>query len=114
MGEGASMHATMDNVDRQPILSPEFGPSNWSRRYKANIERLGSGEEDQIRVVIQQLSEREKAKGISQGERRMLARARQMLDDLGGGPSGVREPRRPLPPNDTISSMLSEPEPIQD
>jgi hypothetical protein len=52
--------------------------------------------------------------GISQGERRMLARARQMLDDPGDDAAGVREPRRPFPPNDTISSVASESDPIRD
>jgi len=100
-------------VDGQPVLDPELGPANWSRRYKANLERLHSGDRRQIAAVVRQLSARERARGISQGERRMLARARQMLDDPGGDPAGVREPRRPFPPSGVISNDLSESEPTQ-
>jgi hypothetical protein len=96
----------MDGVDRQRISSSELGPANWSRRYKENVERLGSGDRGQINTVVRQLSERERALGISPGERRMLARARQMLDDPGGGSAGVREPRRPFPPSDTEARSL--------
>lgn len=103
----------MDAVDSQPVLDPELGPANWSRRYKANLERLHSGDRRQIAEVVRQLFARERAKGISQGEKRMLGRARQMLDDPGGDPAGVREPRRPFPPSDMISDELPESEPTQ-
>lgn len=99
----------MSVVDRQPVSSSELGPANWSRRYKENLERLGSGDRGQINTVVRQLSERERTLGISPGERRMLARARQMLDDPGGGSAGVREPRRPFPPSDTETRSLEEP-----
>jgi CarD family transcriptional regulator len=95
-------------VEDQPVWGSDLGPANWSRRYKANIERLRSGDRSQITEVVRQLSDRERAKGISQGERRMLARARQMLDGPGDPPTGVREPRRPFPPNYTIGIALSE------
>jgi hypothetical protein len=104
----------MDTVDSQSILDPDLGPANWSRRYKANLERLRSGERGQIIEVVRQLSGRERVKGISQGERRMLLRARQMLDDQGDDSAGVREPRCPLPPDGTISNELSESGPTLD
>jgi hypothetical protein len=97
-------------VEDQPVSGSDLGPPNWSRRYKANVERIRSGDRGQITEVVRQLSERERVKGISQGERRMLARARQMLDGPGDPPTGVREPRRPFPPNDTVGIVLeSEP-----
>lgn len=96
----------MGVVDRQPVSSSELGPANWSRRYKENLERLGSSDRRQINTVVRQLAERERTLGISPGERRMLARARQMLDDPGGGSAGVREPRRPFPPGDTEAGSL--------
>jgi hypothetical protein len=104
----------MDTVDGQPGSGPDMGPPNWSRRYKANLERLASGDRGQVVAVIRQLCERERVKGISQGETRMLARARRMLDDQGDDPAGVREPRRPLLPGGASSNVLSQPEPRRD
>jgi hypothetical protein len=87
----------MDTVDGGPVASPDQGAVSWSRRYRTNLERLASGDQGQIVEVVQQLADRERTVGISSGERRMLARARKMLDDLGDDPSGVCEPRRPSP-----------------
>jgi RNA polymerase-interacting CarD/CdnL/TRCF family regulator len=95
----------MDTVSRQSVSDAEIGPANWSRRYKENLERLRSGDRGQIIEVVRQLSEREQGMGISAGERRMLIRARLMLDDQ-GGTAGVREPRRPLPPDSAMSASI--------
>jgi hypothetical protein len=106
----ARQHGIMEAVGRQPVVDPELGPASWSRRYKENVERLRSGDRGRITEVVRQLSGRERAMGISEGERRMLARARQMLDDPGSGTAGVREPRLPLPPDDAMS-VASESDP---
>lgn len=52
---------------------------NWSRRYKANAEKLRSGDVHQVAEVVRNLSIRERDKGLSTGEKRMLNRARQIL-----------------------------------
>ena len=104
----------MNNVDGRRIPVPDLGPDSWSRRYKENLERLRSGDQAQIAEVVQQLSDREQAAGISPGESRMLARARQMLDDGGDGPAGVREPRRPFPPTDASSKTVPQTQPFED
>ena len=54
-------------------------PSNWSRRYKTNIEKIRSGDDYQVAEVVRNLSIRESEKGLSAGEKRMLAKARQIL-----------------------------------
>ncbi|HEV8571645.1 MAG TPA: CarD family transcriptional regulator [Actinomycetota bacterium] len=54
-------------------------PSNWSRRYKTNIEKIRSGDIYQVAEVVRNLSIREGQKGLSAGEKRMLAKARQIL-----------------------------------
>ena len=53
--------------------------SNWSRRFKNNIEKLHSGDPYQVAEVVRNLSIRDKDKGLSAGEKRMLAKARQIL-----------------------------------
>jgi len=55
------------------------GESNWSRRYKANMEKLASGDLVQVVEVVRDLAEREASRGLSAGEKRMLARARLIL-----------------------------------
>ncbi len=54
-------------------------PTNWSRRYKTNIEKIRSGDVYQVAEVVRNLSIRENEKGLSAGEKRMLAKARQIL-----------------------------------
>jgi CarD family transcriptional regulator len=54
-------------------------PTNWSRRYKNHVEKLKSGDIYQVAEVVRNLSIREKDKGLSAGEKRMLSKARQIL-----------------------------------
>jgi CarD family transcriptional regulator, regulator of rRNA transcription len=53
--------------------------TNWSRRYKINLAKLSSGDIYQVAEVVRNLSQREKDKGLSAGEKHMLAKARQIL-----------------------------------
>jgi CarD family transcriptional regulator len=52
---------------------------NWSRRFKANYEKLRSGDIYQVAEVVRNLATRDKDKGLSAGERRMLTKAKQIL-----------------------------------
>ena len=54
-------------------------PTNWSRRYKANVEKLASGDVIRVAEVVRDLSRRDNDKGLSAGEKRMLHKARQIL-----------------------------------
>ena len=54
-------------------------PTNWSRRFKNHVEKLKSGDVYQVAEVVRNLSLRDKEKGLSAGEKRMLAKARQIL-----------------------------------
>ena len=54
-------------------------PTNWSRRYKANLEKLASGDVNKVAEVVRDLWRRDKDRGLSAGEKRMLAKARQIL-----------------------------------
>ena len=45
-------------------------PTNWSRRFKANQEKIAS---------VRDLSRRDTDRGLSAGEKRMLSKARQIL-----------------------------------
>ncbi|MHB8189586.1 MAG: CarD family transcriptional regulator [Ferrimicrobium sp.] len=54
-------------------------PTNWSRRYKNHVEKLKSGDIYQVAEVVRNLTIRDNDKGLSAGERRMLANARRVL-----------------------------------
>ena len=54
-------------------------PTNWSRRYKANLEKLASGDVIKVSEVVRDPWRRDKDRGLSAGEKRMLAKARQIL-----------------------------------
>jgi CarD family transcriptional regulator len=64
------------DVLRQPYTEE---PTNWSRRYKANLEKLASGDVIKVAEVVRDLWRRDKERGLSAGEKRMLSKARQIL-----------------------------------
>ena len=54
-------------------------PTNWSRRYKANLEKLASGDVIKVSEVVRDLWRRDQDRGLSAGEKRMLAKGRHIL-----------------------------------
>lgn len=54
-------------------------PANWSRRFKANTEKLSSGDVIKVAEVVRDLWRRAQKKPLSTGEKSMLARARTQL-----------------------------------
>ncbi len=52
---------------------------NWSQRYKANLAKLESGDLIQVVEVVRELAVQDASRGLSAGEKRMLARARLIL-----------------------------------
>lgn len=53
--------------------------SNWNKRYRANLEKIRSGDILEVAEVVRNLSIRDREKGLSSGERKMLDNARQIL-----------------------------------
>ena len=54
-------------------------PQNWNRRYRANMDRIKSGDIYEIAAVVRNLMMLDSEKGLSTGERKMLSSAKQML-----------------------------------
>jgi len=54
-------------------------PANWNRRYRDHLEKIKSGCILDVAEVVRNLTLRERAKGLSTGERKMLESARQIL-----------------------------------
>jgi CarD family transcriptional regulator, regulator of rRNA transcription len=62
------------------MLGGDGDALNWSQRYKANLEKLASGDLVQVVEVVRDLAAREASRyGLSAGEKRMLAKARLIL-----------------------------------
>ena len=53
--------------------------SNWNKRYRENMTKIKSGNIYEVADVVKSLMLREKEKGLSTGERKMLNSARQIL-----------------------------------
>lgn len=53
--------------------------TSWNRRYRANLERIKSGDIFEVAAVVRNLMLRDREKGLSTGERKMLDNARQIL-----------------------------------
>lgn len=53
--------------------------ANWNRRYRAHLEKLKTGDIFAIAEVVRNLTCRDKEKGLSTCERKMLDTARQIL-----------------------------------
>ena len=69
--------AKVFEILRTPIVEKEM---NWSRRYKLNVEKLATGDVNKIAEVVRDLAQRDVDEhGLSAGEKRMLAKARQIL-----------------------------------
>lgn len=54
-------------------------PQNWNRRYRANMDRIKSGDIFEIAAVVRNLMMLDMEKGLSTGEKKMLGSAKQML-----------------------------------
>lgn len=52
---------------------------NWNLRYRENMQRLKSGDLYEVAKVIKGLAAREHQRGLSNGERKMLHTAKQIL-----------------------------------
>ena len=63
------------------LLSAESSQmdSNWNRRYRENMEKLKSGDIMKVAEVVRNLMRTDRKKGLSSGERKLLANARQIL-----------------------------------
>ena len=53
--------------------------SNWNRRYRDNMEKVKSGCLSEVGYVIKALTMRDKLKGLSTGERKLLNSAKRIL-----------------------------------
>lgn len=83
-GEGIGLRQVIDKQDVSKVLkllksSGSAMPTNWNHRYRANLEKIKSGNIYAVAEVVRNLARREREKGLSSGEKRMLENAKQIL-----------------------------------
>lgn len=93
---GMKVSLPVDNVDKigvRNIISPDEADrlledfssyeceetQNWNRRYRENMEKIKSGSIKKVSHVVKALMLRDKEKGLSTGERKMLSSAKQIF-----------------------------------
>lgn len=67
--------AVLEQFRREPIETDD----NWNRRQRENMERIKSGDIYKVLTAVKSLMYREKVKGLSTSERKMLGVARQIF-----------------------------------
>ena len=65
-------------VAAMPELEVENN-ANWNKRYRENMARMKSGDLYEVSRVVKALMHRDRQRGLSNGERKMLHNARQIL-----------------------------------
>ena len=65
----------MSSVTGAPIDMPE----NWNQRYKENMERIKSGRLNEVALVFRNLLMRERERGLSTAEKKMMTTAKQII-----------------------------------
>jgi CarD family transcriptional regulator len=63
------------------VLSNPGGylPDNWNKRYRANLDKIKTGDIFEVADVVRDLMIRDREKGLSSAEKKMLNNARQIL-----------------------------------
>ena len=54
-------------------------PANWNRRYKHNLDKIKTGDIKEAAEVMRNLRHKERQKGLSMGEKKMLDNVRQLI-----------------------------------
>jgi len=80
----SGLRPVMDDEGVERLVAVLTGEGNeaaatFNRRFRANREKLKSGDVLEVAEVIRNLSQREASKGLSTGERQMLAQAKRTL-----------------------------------
>jgi CarD family transcriptional regulator len=72
-------HSTVDKVLERMKKRDIKDTLNWNRRYRANLDKMRSGDIYEVADVVRSLMVRDEEKGLSTGERKMLENAKQIL-----------------------------------
>ena len=65
-------------ISRFSFVEPAVN-SNWNKRIRENMEKIKSGDINEVAVVVKSLMMRDRQKGLSTSERKMLSNAKQIF-----------------------------------
>ncbi|MDR1540885.1 MAG: CarD family transcriptional regulator [Clostridiales bacterium] len=65
----------IESVSQQPVEMPD----NWNLRYKSNMEKIKSGQLTEVALVFRNLLIRERERGLSSAEKKMMTNAKQII-----------------------------------
>ncbi len=68
-----------DRVMEEFKSCPTDMDANWNKRYRENMQKIKSGNMSDVIYVVKNLMHRDKMRGLSTGERKMLSNAKQIL-----------------------------------
>jgi len=71
----APLLKTIDSVKEKPIIMD----TNWNQRYKDNMEKIKTGDISEVAEVFRNLRQREREKGLSSAEKKMLSTVKQII-----------------------------------
>ena len=81
---GVGMRDVIEKAEAEKVLT-EFRTfetdviQNWNKRFRENMVRIKSGNIFEVAAVVKSLMLRDREKGLSTGERKMLSNAKQIL-----------------------------------
>ncbi|MBM7865918.1 CarD family transcriptional regulator [Heliobacterium gestii] len=81
---GIGLRQVIDAIEADQVMTllqstKSTMSNNWHRRYRANLDKMKSGDIYAVAEVVRNLIHRNQEKGLSTGERRMLDNAKQIL-----------------------------------
>jgi len=65
----------IESVTHVPVDMPD----NWNQRYKSNMEKIKSGQLNEVALVYRNLLLRERERGLSSAEKKMMTTAKQII-----------------------------------
>lgn len=109
--EECGLRSVIDENELKDVLQILQGErtrmsSNWNRRYRANLEKLKSGDIYEVAEVVRNLTLRDKEKKLSTGERKMLESARLILVSELALVANVGEEQALVTIEDAVNSSL--------
>ena len=78
------IRSVIDGKEAEKVLKDFSGyeieeAQSWNKRYRENMMRIKSGDVYEVAHVVKMLISRDRSKGLSTGERKMLSNAKQIL-----------------------------------
>jgi len=78
------VRSIIDKSEARKVLeafrsTPISDDSNWNKRHRDNMEKIKSGDIYKVLTVVKELMYRDKLKGLSTSERKMLNNAKQII-----------------------------------